>query len=224
MNRYVGCVVACIIGASPPAFAQSNAGSAMRGDPALEAELLRAQGDRVVPKSETSEAQRRILWADKVQDSAGFFRVRSTAGYVELVASFFHHPEVVKQSNHDFYKHAQEPAIAYAGKLDEGEDRISYLFGEPQAGAVLTVWPYAKHGVKITRYEEAFNQSVGDSPAILSLSSEPASQRALWKLVWFKRGVSYELYVTDTKDDKGNPAKIPAQIVQLGASLAFEVN
>ncbi len=187
--------------------------------PQVITEILQ-HGERIVPREEVTPKQREFLWKGKTLDRSGIIWVENTPEYIQLPEAFFRHPAVKKVNDPNFVKNARKSEFVLVGTLDEGDERLNYIYKTAGQIVVLTVWPYQRHGVKTTRFEEMLNQSVSGVPATLTLSRAAGMKMALWKLGWKKEGKSYELYLNDSIDSGGRPEKSPASVIETAEILS----
>jgi len=187
--------------------------------PAVVTEMLE-HGEKIVPREEVSHAQREFLWKGKTLDRSGIIRVESTPEYIQIPEAFLKHPSLKKLNDPTFVKNARKNEYVLVGKLDEGDERLNYVYKTSDSIVILTVWPYQRQGVKSTRFEEMLTQSVHGVPAALSLSHAPGMKLVLWKMGWKKGGKSYELYLNDNVDSNGKPEKTPRLIVEIAETLS----
>lgn len=161
-----------------------------------------------------------MMWQDKTVDKEGFLRVKSSADYLDLPNSFSKHPKFSKTPANNRALVARGD-LEPVGRLDEDQNRTSYLYSLANTKIAFTVWKYKAAGAIYSVPEEFLNQTVGGKPAVLSLSYAEKSTKALWKLTWWDNGVMYELYASDTLDQNGRPQNKPYEVVRL-ADLAIK--
>jgi hypothetical protein len=176
--------------------------------------------DRVLKSTELDPERRKMLWQGKTVDKDGYLRVKSSIDYLNLPTAFAKHPRFVKNSESSRLMIARGD-IEPVGKLDEDQHRVSHLFAQGNTSILFTTWNYKAAGAVYSISEEFLNQKVAGQAAVLSLSYAEKSNKALWKLTWWDKGVQYELYVSDVLDGNGNPKNKPHQIVHL-ADLALK--
>ncbi|NHZ43746.1 hypothetical protein [Massilia aquatica] len=175
------------------------------------------RADRVIKKNEMSNEQRAFVWQDKTVDAAGYFLVRSTQDYLDLPTTIFKHPGFLPEKNTSVVARGD---VKLLGRFVEDENRVTWAFSHSNSNMLLTVWKYKLAGAVYTVSEEFLNQSVDGAPAVLSLSYAEKTEKALWKLTWWKNGEMFEFYVSDILKNGKPSQKSVNDILQL-AKLAI---
>lgn len=176
--------------------------------------------------TELTAEQRAFIWKDTVRSPDGYLRVNMAADYLKLVTGFRSDVEQTRSRTGMARLRADyilPKGMVYAGSTPEDQYRTTLVFDDVAGGAVLTVWNFRAAGAKVTVIEEVLNQVIGGHRGTLALNVANGQKNALWKLAWSKDGISYELYVPDSLNPLGQPARRSAHIVKLGATLEKQV-
>jgi len=176
--------------------------------------------DRVLKAKDIDTDRRKMLWKDKTVDREGYLRVKSSVEYLKFPESVLLHPNFLKSSSNGSKNLVARGDLDLIGKLNEDQHRVTWALSNKNNNLILTVWKYKAAGAVYSVPEEFLNQKVGGQPAVLSLSYAEKTEKALWKLTWWDKGVMYELYVSDTLTSSGAPQTKPHQIIHI-ADLAL---
>lgn len=184
-----------------------------------------ATGDVLTVKKHTAE-QRAFIWKDTTRGPDGYLRVQHMPDYLKLVADFRSNAKkarpgkVIARLRPGY---VLPKGMVFGGSIPEDQYRTTLVFDDAAGGAALTVWNFRQAGAKVSVVEEVLNQVIGGRRGTLALTVANGHTNALWKLAWFKEGISYELYVPDVLNREGLPARRSAHIVTMGAALANQL-
>ncbi|MCS0584360.1 hypothetical protein NX784_22470 [Massilia pinisoli] len=176
--------------------------------------------DRIIRKRDITDDQRKSVLKGTEKTPEGYLKIGGSTETIDLPSSFANHPRFLK-SQTSRSKPATDDSLKLIGTLKEDDFRTDWQFQYKTFDVTFTVWNYKKAGATITVFEDFLNQTVQGVPAALTLSQAEKSAKVLWKLTWWKDGVSYELYINDLLGRNNKPSMSPKEIISI-AQLALD--
>jgi hypothetical protein len=175
---------------------------------------IAGQNKSVLKRGDVTAEQRAYLGAGTTAER-GYLVVRHSAEYLHMVDAMVQHP--------GFTKHGAKPlgktGITDLGVLDEGNHRISHIYGVDKVKAAVTVFNLRAAGASVTIVDEFVNQRVLNSPASLALVIAPGTRQGIWKLTVWTDGVLYEAYIPDILDQNDRPRRSVGAVLTLAKQL-----
>lgn len=197
-----------------------------QGAPSLLKELFptdQVGGTITVLKSVTPE-QREMLLGGMNVTPQGYLKGERSSAYVHLIDDFFRRARTAQEAPQirQYRLTRSVPLranIIFAGVVVEDPARVDYLFTIGSDRAMLTIWDMRASGARSVVPEEFFNSAVLGSRAVLTLIGAPGVSDGIWKLIWWKDGMSFEYYLTDKLAAGGHPTRRPEEVTTLAAEI-----
>ncbi|MQA40660.1 hypothetical protein [Rugamonas aquatica] len=172
----------------------------------------REPGYEVRSKKSLSGEQREFLAQGAFSSKVNCNNVNVSADYLEQLSDINIQRDL-KSSRSD--REFVFLGDALLGSIEESNLRKTLVFGKlHDATATLTIWHFKKDGASMILLKENFNQYINKIPAICSLASNDSEKKVLWKFMWIKNDVSYELTIDDMVNEKRMPGYSVQQLTQ----------
>lgn len=165
-----------------------------------------------------SERQANFFWKDTRVNIGGYLEIDTSPMYLKCIDNFLGlvDKKITSPIVDKILTNLLIKDLSYEGALIEKEGKINYLFLKNGQGALLiSIWNYKAAGAKVTLPTEFFNQEVRGVKSILSLSTSASENIGIWKMSWWTKSLSYEVYVLDKVIDNKSQFFSPSDIVEI---------